>query len=114
MDNARTIIKPKTLRVKTNYMEVEEKFSDKITEVLEVIPFTKFSIPLFTAKDKDKKKMIQVGYIKNYNKESKEFYVALFNSYRNLMDDIENPKIIVDFGIYENEFTKINRLVISK
>lgn len=87
---------------------------NEMTDTLSTIPFNRISIPL-NAKRSDilgveDTRYITIGFIRNYNPETEEFSVTILDKYKEAISKFEDPMIEVNFGHYNNSFTKINKI----
>ena len=116
-----TLRKPsKKNLIKTNFMRgTKKEIANAIQATLVSTPFTKFSIPLYAYThdifddEPESKKVVQVGFVKSYDKNKHLFHIMTYMNYKDKVREIiKNPEILVDYVTYEEQFAKINRLII--
>lgn len=94
--------------------DIKEEIIKDMIDTLATIPFSKISIPL-NAKRSDilndgDRRSITIGFIRNYNPETKTFSVFILDKYKEAVSKFNIPMIEVDFGVYNDTFTKINKI----
>ena len=104
------------------YISGADEFSDKIVEqinkVLNSMPFNRFSIPLNAYREdvlpneNGNNKCLTIGFIKKYNNEEGTFDVVIFDTFKSAIQKFENTCIEINFGSYNGELSKINKLIL--
>ena len=96
--------------------EPDESVNDEILEVLTATKFNKISIPLGTYRsviddtvDENDTRLCTIGYIRNYNAETKEFTVIIFSNFADLFREQESTVIDLQFTTYKGKLGVITK-----
>lgn len=88
---------------------------DTLLDILEVLPFDKVSIPVYTYKnlmfDKNSKGTMVVGYIKSYDAKEETFDVVIYGNYVETIGDFSDA--IIFPRVFINEETGEVRSIIG-
>ena len=102
-----------------NDTETDVCVVNEILDVLNNIPFDRFSIPLnanreFIFNEPGNTKSITVGFIKSFDFESATFNIVIFDTFKDVVGGVNKCNVDVNFGIWNGHLSKINRLVLTK
>lgn len=99
-------------------VESSDKILEQINKVLDSMPFNRFSIPLNAYREdvlpneNGNKKCLTIGFIKKYNNEKGTFDVVIFDTFKSAIQKFENASIEINFGSYNGDLSKINKLIL--
>lgn len=96
--------------------DLDENIINEIIDVLESTKFNKISVPLGTYRylidsnaNADDDRISTIGYIRNYNKETKEFTVITFGRFAELLKEKNCTVIELMFTIYKDSLGTITK-----
>lgn len=119
-------VEPKKPRVNPNQLTVKlvldsknlnDELIDEILEVLETCQFSKISIPLGTYRNliindsaADDNRVSTIGYIRDYNAETQEFTVVVFNNFIDAIKSWGEVGIELQYLTYKGKLGTITKL----
>ena len=98
-------------------VETNEDIEQEVINTLKSVPFNRFSIPLNAYREDilgedGNHKCITIGFIKSFDPETSSFNAIIFNAFKDAVDAIDEKGIEVNFGVYKDHLTRINRLAL--
>lgn len=98
---------------------LSEDIINEITDVLTNTRFNKISIPLSTYRclvdsnvDADDNRVCTIGYIRNYNAETKEFTVVVFSNFIDIIKEQGDIALELQFTKYKEGLGTITKFII--
>lgn len=95
---------------------LNENIKNEILDVLATTKFNKISIPLGTYRfmidsniSEDDNRICTIGYIRNYNADTKEFTVVIFSKFIDLVKGNSNVAIELQFTEYKENLGTITK-----
>ena len=100
--------------------EASEDISREVLSTIKSIPFNRFSIPLNayrcdifgTEDDASSHKCITIGFIKSFDPDTCTFNATIFNAFKDAVNEISEKGIGIDFGVFKDHLSRINRLIL--
>ena len=98
--------------------EATDNVGNEIVSTLKNVPFNRFSIPLNAYRgdifgdEESGHKCITIGFIKSFDPETSTFNATIFNAFKDAVDAIAEKGIGIDFGVYKEHLSRINRLIL--
>ena len=97
--------------------DVSEDIENEVISTLKGVPFNRFSIPLNAYREDilgedGNHKCITIGFIKSFDPETSSFNAIIFNAFKDAVDAIAEKGIGIDFGVFKEHLSRINRLIL--